>query len=100
MSSWFARRRRRQLEIQQGADADLFETNRKRWTAGFWLAGTALALMLLVAKLHLPSAIRTVLGWLAFVAFLIALVLNRWALLVDGFLKRPDREGPPSIFKE
>ena len=99
MSGWFERRRKRRLEIEQGADADLFEANRKRWRVSFWLAAATIALFLLATRLHLPSALGSVLRWLALVAFVVGTVLNRWALLVDGFLKRPDREGPPSIFK-
>jgi hypothetical protein len=97
--TWLERWRRRQYEIAQGADADLFRANarRYRWAAGLFTAGVALAL--LAAKLQLAPASRTAVTTAAALLLAASYILYRWAQAEGRFLRKPDPEDPPSILK-
>jgi ribosomal protein S18 acetylase RimI-like enzyme len=97
--TWLERWRRRQFEIAQGADADLFRSNarRYRWAAGLFASGAALAL--LATKLHLAHALHVVASTAAGLLLVAGAILARWAQAEGRFLRKPDPEGPPSILK-
>ena len=90
----------RQRELAEGADADLVQANRRRFRFAYGLIGLAFGLGLLDARLHLPHVLDIVLGCAAVVSGLAGIVMAKWAQQEDVFLKRPEPEGPPTIFKE
>jgi heme A synthase len=100
MSGWLERWRNRQRELADGVDAELVQANRRRFRVAFGLIGLAFVVGLLDARLHLPHVLDVVLRCAAAVAGVVGIVMAKWAQQEDTFLKRPESEGPPTIFKE
>jgi hypothetical protein len=99
MTGWFQRLEKRRHELAQGADADLMQSNRRRFKLAFGLIGLAFALGLICSKLHLPATLKVVLVIAGGVAGITGLVLAKWAQHEHDFLTDPDPEGPPEIFR-
>jgi hypothetical protein len=100
MSGWVERWRNRHRELANGVDAELVQANRRRFRVAFALIGLAFVVGLLDARLHLPHVLDVVLRCAAAVAGVVGIVMAKWAQQEDTFLKRPESEGPPTIFKE
>jgi membrane glycosyltransferase len=100
MIGWIRRWNQRQRDLTQGVDADLVRANRKRYKLALGLLALALLLMLLCAKVQIPSALLWILSAAATVFFLASLFLGLWAQQEDAFLSKPDPEEPPRIFKQ
>ena len=96
MPGWFERWQARQAQLAEGADADLMQSNRRRFKIAFGLIGLAFGLGLLDARFHL-APLRTVLTVIAGISGVVGLVLVKWAQQEHAFLTRP--EGPPEILK-
>lgn len=97
--TWLERWRRRQHDIAQGADADLFRANarRYRWSAGLFAAGAVIAYV--AAKLNFARAWHVAANTVAALLMVAGAILVRWARAERRFLRKPDPEGPPSILK-
>jgi hypothetical protein len=93
---WQKRRR----ELAEGADADLMQSNRRRFRVAFGLIGLAFVLGLIDARFHLPDMLNVVVRVGAGISGVVGIVLARWAQQEHAFLTRPDPEGPPEIFKD
>jgi hypothetical protein len=100
MSSWWERSRKRDLEIAEGADADLLQQNRCRSKLAFTLIGLAVLIVYGDSKVHFPSKVSMALRMFAAVSFALGAVLAKWAQHEHSFLTRPDPEGPPEIFRD
>src|SRR5262245_51309680 len=99
MAGWFQRLAKRRYELAQGADADLIQSNRRRFRLAFGLIGLAFLLGLICSKLHLPVTLKTILGVAAGISGVVGFVLAKWAQHEHDFLTDPDPEGPPEIFR-
>jgi hypothetical protein len=99
MFGWIRRWNQRQRDLTQGVDADLVRENRRRYKLAFGLLGLGLLLVLLGAKVHIPSILRWILSATAGLSFLAGWLLALWAQQEAGFLSKPDPEEPPRIFK-
>jgi hypothetical protein len=99
MHSWIDRWRKRQRELAKGVDADLIQANRRRSRLAFGVFVVGFFLLLIDAKLHLPTVLRTVLRTGAVVCLLVGVLVGKWVQAEHLFLTRPDSEGPPEIFK-
>jgi hypothetical protein len=98
--SWVERWRQRQYEIAQGADADLFRENWRRfqWSLGMLCSGVLLAGP--ASRFHLPRLLRVGMAIIAGLLFIAGVFLAKSALLERRFLRKPEPERPPSIFRE
>jgi len=98
--SWVQRWLERRNQIARGADAQLFAENarRFRWWAALLVAGCLLSWLDL--KLPLAHAAHIALNIVVFILLGVSVFLFRWAQAQDSFLRRPDPEDPPSIFKK
>src|SRR5689334_6525282 len=98
--SWLRRWLQRQSDLARGVDADLLRANRRR----FMLAAALLCLALLLAwmgqKLPLSRAMHSVTEIAAGLLAVAGFVLFWWAGAQGRFLRKPDPEPPPSIFKD
>lgn len=99
MGSWFERWRQRQSDLDQGVDADLVRDNRRRYRLAFGLIGSGLLLGFLDAKIHFPSSLRLIVVGVAITFGVTDFFLAAWAQKEAAFLRRPDPEDPPRIFK-
>ena len=99
MYSWIDRWQQRQCELAEGVDADLMRANRRRSRLAFGLFVFGFVLVLINAKLHLPTMLRAVLGPVGVICILIGVLVGKWAQAEHSFLTRPDSEGPPEIFR-
>jgi hypothetical protein len=99
MPSWGERWQKRQSELAEGADADLVHANRRRLRLALCLIGLAFAVTAIDAKVHLPKVVDLALRIVAVSCFVVGIVMGRWSREEREFLKRPDPEGPPEIFR-
>jgi len=99
MSSWLARRRQRQHELDSGVDADLIFDNRKRYRRAAVLIASGILLALLSASSFIVGLLRLIVGGLAALSFISGYLLALWARRADMFLHEPDAEDPPRLFK-
>jgi hypothetical protein len=99
MLDQFRRYRQRQRDLAAGVDADLVQSNRRKWklTGGLF----CLALLLLgIEKVTKPNgSLKELLVWLSALLFLGGIVLGQWAWQEQAFLHKPDPKKPPSLFK-
>jgi hypothetical protein len=100
MSNWLKRFQERQRELAQGADADLVQANRQRYKRALLLLAFDAGLIFLNDKVNLSPLLRTAVGILSVIIFLLGLLLLKWAWKESVFLNRPDPEVPPSILKK
>jgi len=98
--TWLERWIQRQNDIAQGADADLFADNAKRFRWASLLAAACALLLWIGTKWLLPHAAHTALNIVAVVLAVASGVLFRWARAMDSVLHNPDPADPPSILKE
>jgi len=99
MHSWLDRWQKRQRELAEGVDADLIQANRRRSALALGVFVFGFLLVVIDAKLHLPTVLRTVLGTVAVVCLLVGGLVGKWAQAEHSFLTRPDSESPAEIFK-
>jgi hypothetical protein len=97
--NWFDRWPKRQYQLASGVDADLVRDNQKRYRLAFGLLGFGFALGLLAAKVRLPDTLRLIASVVATVSLGAGFVVAAWARQEAGFLRKPDPEEPPKIFK-
>jgi len=100
MAGYFERWRRRQRELREGVDADLLQTNRRRFRLALSLVGIGLVLVAVAGKLRLSSRLDAALRVTAAVSVMLGIVLLQWARRERLFLEQPDSEGPPKIFRD
>ena len=79
MSTWWERSRKRDLELAEGADADLMQANRRRYRVAFALMGLAVLIVYLEPKIHLPGKLSTIIRVLAAASFEVGVLLVKWA---------------------
>jgi hypothetical protein len=99
MRGWVKRWQKRQRDLAEGADADLMQSNRRRFRGAFCLIGLAVVLGLISAKFRLPPTLKLVFRVGAGISGVVGVVLAKWAQQEHAFLTRPDPEGMPEIFK-
>jgi hypothetical protein len=99
MPGWIERWHKRRRELAEGADADLVQSNRRRFRVALGLLGLAFVLGLIDVKFRLPATLEVACRVGVVVSGVIGLVLARWAGVEHSFLTRPEAEGPPEIFK-
>ena len=99
MESWLERWRKRQIELAEGADADVVQSYRRRFKTAFRLLGVAVVLLLAEARIPLFHRLDLVLRTIAIICFLPGIVLVRWAAAERDFLIKPEPEKPPTVFK-
>lgn len=87
------------MELAEGADADLVRANARRFRLAFCLIGLAAAFTGIDAEVHLPRFLDIALRVVAVSCFAVGVVVGKWAHAERHFLKRPDSEGPPEIFR-
>ena len=58
MPGWVERWQKRRRELAEGADADLIQSNRRRFRVAFGLIGLAFVLGLIDAKFHFPAMLE------------------------------------------
>jgi hypothetical protein len=98
--SWLLRWQRRRFDLARGVDADLMQENKRRFSRTIVLFGGA-GLFLLIDWRFTPSnPWHLVLTSLAILCFAAGVVSAQIAMAYDRFLRKPDSEEPPSIFKE
>jgi len=100
MPGWVGRWQKRRRELAEGADADLMQSNRRRFIAAFGLIGFAFVMGLIDAEFRLPATLEIVFRVAAGISGVVGIVLAKWAQQEHAFLTRPDPEGPPEIFKK
>lgn len=95
----FGRYRQRRRDLAAGVDADLVQSNWRK----FKLAGLLVALGALLVgidrfvKFH--GLIQEIIAGLYVVFLLGGMFLAIWAEQEDAFLRKPDPKKPPSLFK-
>ena len=99
MPGWAERWQKRRRELAEGADADLMQSNRRRFRVGFGLIGLAFVLALMGAKISFPATVEITLRVGAGISGVIGIVLAKWAQQEHTFVSRPDPESPPEIFR-
>jgi 4-hydroxybenzoate polyprenyltransferase len=96
---WFSRYSQRQRDLAAGADADLVQSNRRKWKltgALFCLA----SLIVGIEKWATPNGVlKEILMWFSGLLYLGAVFLAQWAWQEQAFLDKPDPKKPPSFFK-
>lgn len=100
MAGWLDRWQKRQIELAEGADADLVQANRRKSRTAFGLVALAVLLVLTSAKTQLPHKLDLVLRIIAMISFSVGLVLAKWAAAEHAFLTKPEPEEPPGILSE
>ena len=98
MAGWLERWQERQIELAEGADADLVQANRRKVRIAFGLIGLAVLLVLTSAKIQLPHKLDLVFRIIAIIFFAVGGVLAKWAA-ERSFLTEPEPEGPAEIFR-
>jgi hypothetical protein len=99
MTGWVERWQKRRRDLAEGADADLMQSNRRRFRVAFSLIGFAFVTGLIDAKFRLPTTLEILFRVGAGISGVVGIVLAKWAQQEHAFLTRPDTEGPPEIFK-
>lgn len=99
MWDWLERQRKRQRDLQNGADADLVRENRRRWKIAYTLFGISFFLVGVQALIRLPDTWHRVMVALTMVLFTVGLLLGQWARAEKGFLDKPDPKEPPRLWK-
>jgi hypothetical protein len=99
MQRWIERWRERRRELAEGADADLMQSNRRRFRVAFSLIGLAFVIGLIDAKFRLPASLEIAFRVGTGISGVVGILLAKWAHQEHAFLTRPDPEGPPEIFK-
>jgi len=97
--SWLRRYQQRQRDLARGVDADLVRDNRNRLRWAAYLS-CALAFPAIAHILSLPQALRIAADMIAIPCAIVAIVLFPWSMATNRFLRKPDPEPPPSIFKD
>jgi hypothetical protein len=99
MWDWLERQKERDRELQAGVDADLVRDNNKRWKWSAIIAGCGLLILGFLAYAKLPVPWSKIVAAMAGILTIGGLILGRFALLWDRFIRRADPKGPPSLFK-
>jgi cell division protein FtsW (lipid II flippase) len=97
---WLERWQQRGEDIARGADADLFRANSRRYLWAAILLGLALLLRYIGTKFRLSHELNLVFAILVAVLLVSSLVLARYARMERSWLRKPDPEEPPRIFKD
>ena len=97
--NWFERWRQREFELARGVDADLVADNQKRYRLASMLLAFGFALGLMVSKVHLRSTLHLIVVVIATVCLIGGFALAAWARQESAFLRKPEAENPPKIFK-
>jgi len=98
MWEWLERRRQRDLDIANGADADLFRENRKHWSLAWRLFAILGVLFVIEFVLPLSGIWRSMLGVALGLFALGAKIVADWSRTEENFLERPDPKPPLSLF--
>jgi hypothetical protein len=98
--SWLRRTLQRRYDLARGVDADLVRANRKRWKLAAALFCLAFLVAWITQKLPLSQAMHSAANIAAGGLGIAGFVLFKWAWAEERFLRKPDPEPPPSIFKE
>jgi hypothetical protein len=99
MWEWLHRYYERQREIQQGADADLFRENQKRWRRSWLLFGCSFLLIAVQSLVKFSGNWHSIFVVLTMVFFVGGLFMAHWARAEKSFLEEPGPKEPPSLFK-
>jgi hypothetical protein len=99
MWNWWRRQRERDRELEAGVDAHLVRANRRRFRACLALMAGAFLLAWIRGALRLNGWLGDALLWTAMIGLVAGLIGLRWAGEESKFLRRPDPEKPPSLFK-
>ena len=98
--SWLRRFKQRQYDLARGIDADLLRANRRRFKMAAGLLCLGLLLAWITQKFPLPHAVQFATTMLAVLLAIAGTALFWCAWAEERFLRKPDPEPPPSIFKE
>ena len=99
MREWLQRYYQRRREIHNGADADLFRENQKRWRRSWLLFGCSFVLIAMQALIKFSGKWHSVFVVLTMVFFASGLFMAHWARAEKSFLAEPGPKEPPSLFK-
>ena len=99
MWEWLERQRQRDREIRQGADADLFRDNRRRWKLVWCLFACAFLFFGIESVIPLSGRWHSIAVGLTIVCFAGGVLLGQWARAEQTFLERPDPKEPPRLWK-
>ena len=99
MWHWWTRQKERNRELECGVDADLVRVNRRRVRASLALMAGAFLLAWVRGSFRLIGWLGDALLWTAMIGLVAGLIGLRWAGEESKFLRRPDPEKPPSLFK-
>lgn len=94
-----ARWHQRGRALDQGVDADLVRTNRRRWRACLYFFGCFFALGGLQSVLKLSGMLDRIAIALTIVCFISGMILGQWARAESAFLNKPDPKEPPRLWK-
>jgi hypothetical protein len=97
MSSWFERRLRRQSDLAR--DADLVRNNRNRFKRALILMGFGALFLIFISKVQIPGTLGKILFDVSFLCFLVGFALATWTRAEDSFLRKPDPDEPPKLFR-
>lgn len=98
--NWIQRWRQRRIDLAAGADSDLIQENQTRFRRSAVLIAVAFLFSLIDWKLAPARPWHVALASLAILCFAVGFILSQVARAYRRFLKAPDPEEPPSIFKE
>jgi hypothetical protein len=99
MFDLFRRYSQRQRDLAAGADADLVQSNRKKWRSFWWLFGLFLLLEGIEKVVKPHGLVQEIFRWLIPTSLAFCMLLGLWARVESGFLREPDPKKPPSLFK-
>ena len=92
--------RKRQYDLQSGADADLVRDNRRRFRLAGLLFGFSFLLMGAQAAYKFQGPLHEIVVALTTISLVGALLFSRWAMAESAFLSRPDPKQPPKLWKQ
>lgn len=99
MLDWLRRWQLRQRELQNGVDADLVRTNRRRWKVCLALFACSFLLIGIRAKVNLSDSWHTIAVTLTTIFLVGGMLMGRWASAEQSFLNRPNPKEPPRLWK-
>jgi hypothetical protein len=79
--------------------ADLVADKQKRYRLALVLLAFGFALGLMVSKVQLPSTLHLIVVVIATMSLFGGFALAAWARQESAFLRKPETENPPKIFK-
>ena len=99
MWNWIHRWQQRQRDLQQGVDADLVQSNRRRWKLCACLFGLAFASFGLQASVKFTGFLNQIAVGITMLLFVAAMLMCNWARAWGEFLDRADPKEAPKLWK-